>query len=154
MREATFVGRGFYVDGFFRYGECALVDASAERGQALEPDDADRAFVAACALERVAMRCLAEAGPRRQIARPSIQRGTSLLSGGVHARCRPPPTQAELVASAFVRDSAALIQPRAAPWKMMRETGALHALSAVLDCAAARRRGLPTRFGRPTRMSS
>ena len=99
--------------------------------QALEPDDADRAFVAAYALERVAMRCLALRLDRvDKIARPSVQRGTSAFErAAMHAQASVrPPTQAELVASAFVRDSAALdTAARGALEDDERRRDALHA---------------------------
>ena len=112
--------------------------------QALEPDDADRAFVAACALERVAMRCLALRLDRvDKIARPSIQRGTSAFErAAMHAQASVrPPTQAELVASAFVRDSAALdTAARGALEDDERDGTPCTLMMSVLDCAAARRR--------------
>ena len=97
--------------------------------QALQPDDADRAFVAACALERVAMRCLALRLDRvDKIARPSIQRGTSAFErAAMHAQAsvRPPTKRARRL------DVRAALRPwtrrRAPPEDDERRRDALHA---------------------------
>ena len=77
------------------------------------------------------MRCLALRLDRvDKIARPSIQRGTSAFErAAMHAQASVrPPTQAELVASAFVRDSAALdTAARGALEDDERRRDALHA---------------------------
>jgi len=118
--------------------------------QALEPDDADRAFVAACALERVAMRCLALRLDRvDKIARPSIQRGTSAFErAAMHAQASVrPPTQAELVASTFVRDAAALdTAARGALEDDSRRRDALHAHDVCARLCAGEAEGFADAF--------
>lgn len=112
-------------------GTTRLLAQSLGAVHALEPNDDDQAFVAACALERVAMRCLALRLDRTDaIAKPATKRGLSAFErAAAHAQASVrAPTQAELVASTFTRDAAALdAAARGALEDDSRRRDALHA---------------------------